>query len=127
MKTAPNPIDLSRGNNKIHKALIWNLPDAITCPGATELCKQVCYAHDAAVLHNNVVPQYRARNLEIAHRSDFRELMIQKLSELDQYQGAAATITFGEHRENKVMPVYRIESGVPVPVSVSQAVADTEN
>ena len=79
MKTAKNPIDLSRGNNKIHKALIWNLPDAITCPGATELCKQVCYAHDAAVLHNNVVPQYRARNLEIAHRADFRDLMIQKL------------------------------------------------
>ena len=79
-KRIPNPIKLSRGNSKIHKALIWSLPDGLTCPGATDLCKQICYAHDAAVLHNNVVPQSRARNLKLSQRKDFRELMIEKLA-----------------------------------------------
>jgi hypothetical protein len=79
MTKRPNPITLSRGNSKIHKALIWNLPAGRTCPGATELCKQICYAKDAEVLHNNVVPQSRSRNMELAQREDFRDLMIQKL------------------------------------------------
>jgi hypothetical protein len=81
MKKQPvNPIVLSRGNEKIARALIWNLPAGKTCPGATELCSQICYAKDAEVLHNNVVPQSRARQWDIAKRPDFRELMIAKLA-----------------------------------------------
>lgn len=80
MKKSNNPIVLSRGNEKIQKALIWNLPSRKTCPGATKICREICYAHNAEVLHNNVVPQSRARNLQIAQRADFRELMIDKLS-----------------------------------------------
>ena len=76
-----NPIILSRGNAKIYKALIWNLPAGETCPGATELCKQVCYAKAAAVLYKNCVPQSRALHLEIAKRKDFAALMIQKLDQ----------------------------------------------
>jgi len=79
MKKQPNPIILSRGNAKINKALIWNLPAGETCPGATKLCKQVCYAKAAAILHSNCVPQSRALHLELAKRKDFAALMIQKL------------------------------------------------
>jgi hypothetical protein len=78
MKT-PNPICLSRGNSKIEKALIWNLPAGITCPGATELCKQVCYANDSAVRFPNVVPGSRAHHLELAKSPDFLKNMSQKL------------------------------------------------
>jgi len=74
-----NPIKLSRGNGKIYKALIWNIPAGTTCPGKTELCSQICYAKDAEVLYHNVVPQSRQRQLDIAKRPDFKELMIEKL------------------------------------------------
>lgn len=74
-----NPIRLSRGNSKIHKALIWNLPAGKTCPGATKLCSEICYAKDAEVFRKNTVPQSRARNWEVAKRPDFADLMIQKL------------------------------------------------
>ena len=79
MKTAPNPITFSRGNAKIEKALIWNLPAGITCPGATELCKKICYAKDSAVRFPNVVPGSRAHNLETAKSPDFLKHMTQKL------------------------------------------------
>jgi hypothetical protein len=80
MAKSNNPIVLSRGNTKVHKALIWNLPAAKTCPGSTALCREICYAKDAEVLHNNVVPQSRARQLEISKLPNFRELMIEKLN-----------------------------------------------
>jgi len=72
-------INLSKGNSKIHKALIWNLPSGITCPGATKLCKQICYAKDAEVFRKNTVPQSRAKNLVVAKRPDFKDLMTAKL------------------------------------------------
>ena len=74
-----SPIKLSRGNAKIYRALIWNLPNGITCPGATELCKKVCYAKDSAVLYKDVSP-YRLNNFKVAKRSDFADLMIDKLN-----------------------------------------------
>lgn len=72
-----NPIKLARGNSKIHKALIWNITSRITCPGATELCKQICYAHNAEVLYPNRVPQSRESNFRISRMPNFRELMIE--------------------------------------------------
>jgi hypothetical protein len=80
MKKQPNPITFAKGNAKIEKALIWNLPEGITCPGATELCKKVCYAKDSTVRFPNVVPGSRAHNLAIAKRSDFPEFLTQKLN-----------------------------------------------
>lgn len=74
-----NPIKLSRGNAKIEKALIWNLPAGITCPGATKMCAESCYAKDSAIRFPNVVPQARSRNLEISKSPEFKNLMIQKL------------------------------------------------
>lgn len=74
-----NPIKLSRGNSKIHRALIWNLPAGTTCPGSTEICSATCYAKASEVLHNNCVPQARSVNFELSKRDDFAELMIDKL------------------------------------------------
>lgn len=73
-------IYLSRGNEKIDRALIFNLPAIKTCPGATELCKKICYAYDSEVLYKHVAPQSRARNLAFAKDPSFRELMSAKLS-----------------------------------------------
>jgi len=75
MRTAPNPIKFSRGNAKIEKALIWNLPHGKTCPGATEMCKQICYAADSATRFPHVVPGSRAHNLKIARSKNFKDLM----------------------------------------------------
>ena len=58
---------------------------------------------------------------------DTREKLVEKLEGVRQYQGAAAAVTFGEHHENIEMPIYRIESGTPVPIGEGQPVADTEN
>jgi len=74
-----NPIKLSRGNSKIHKALIWNITSRKTCPGATTLCKKICYAADAEVFRKNTVPQSRDRNLLMSKQPDFADLMIEKI------------------------------------------------
>jgi len=55
-----------------------------------------------------------------------REKLIEKLEGVRQYQGAAAAVTFGEHHENIEMPIYRIESGAPIPIGEGQPVADAE-
>ena len=44
MKKTEKLIKLAQGNSKIHGALIWNIRARQTCPGATEMCKKVCYA-----------------------------------------------------------------------------------
>ena len=74
-----NQIKLSRGNSKIYKALIWNLPSGVTCPGSTEMCSKICYARDAEVFRVNTVPPARERNLRISKREDFKDLMSAKI------------------------------------------------
>ncbi|UCC44184.1 MAG: penicillin-binding protein activator [Candidatus Zixiibacteriota bacterium] len=49
-----------------------------------------------------------------------RDLLVARLAEIQQFNGAAARVSFGEHHENTEMPVYRIENGLPVPVGISQ-------
>lgn len=47
-----------------------------------------------------------------------RSLLIERLSEIDNYLGASGRISFGRHRENVAMPVYRIENGQAVLLGV---------
>jgi len=43
-----------------------------------------------------------------------RDKLVKKLAELKKFQGASGRITFGQHRENVEMPIYRIDKGRPV-------------
>ena len=48
-----------------------------------------------------------------------RESIVAQLRKVTDYVGASGVITFGENRENIEMPLYRIESSKPVPLSVA--------
>ncbi|RKX24932.1 MAG: hypothetical protein DRP45_07120, partial [Candidatus Zixiibacteriota bacterium] len=63
-----------------------------------------------------------ARIISMAARAGAttREELVLRLSGITQYQGAAATLTFGEYRENTELPLYRISDGQPVFLGESQ-------
>jgi len=42
-----------------------------------------------------------------------REDLVARLGQINKYEGAAATVTFGAHRENVELPLYRIVDGEP--------------
>lgn len=66
---------LSIGNNrKLAKHVaVFNLPRMVTCPGATDLCKQVCY--DKKSLRYKAAQAMRGRNLLASHQNDFVGLL----------------------------------------------------
>lgn len=77
-----NPLflKLSESNKKLKptkdtKFLIWNLPSKITCPFATEHCKQFCYAVKAEKAYPTCLPS-RLKHLEETKQTDFVERMI---------------------------------------------------
>jgi len=72
-------ITLSTGNKKLTandnvKFLIWNIPAQITCPFATEHCKEKCYAKKAERLYPQVLP-CRMANLESSKSAEFVDNM----------------------------------------------------
>jgi len=76
-------IFLSEGNRKLksttnEKFLIFNLPAEITCPYATDMCKNLCYAKKAQRLYPQVLP-CRQTNLEEVKKPEFIHNMIQTI------------------------------------------------
>lgn len=61
--------------NKDTKFLIWNLPSKITCPFATDMCKNFCYAVKAEKNYPDVLPS-RLKHLAESKEADFAERMI---------------------------------------------------
>ena len=55
--------------------LIWNLPCRVTCPYATEACKQFCYADKAELAYPDCKPS-RIRNFEESREPDFVRRMV---------------------------------------------------
>ena len=71
---------LKRGNRKLDRSiLIFNLPDAFTCPNASAACLRFCYARLArtASPHSTAISRY-ARFL-ISQRPDFAEIISDEL------------------------------------------------
>lgn len=59
------------GNHKLPKTIgIFNLPRRSTCPGATQWCKQMCYAQKAERMYKQVLP-YRQMNYKLSRSKDF--------------------------------------------------------
>ena len=56
-----------------------------------------------------------------------RALLIERLSEIDNYLGASGRISFGQHRENVAMPIYRIENGQTVLLGVGDIAPETDS
>jgi len=71
---------LSKGNRKIYKSHVFNLPVRITCPCATKMCKAACYSKPQESLYPQVKP-CRMRNLEASKQKDFVQFMIKTLNE----------------------------------------------
>ena len=79
----PN-IYISEGNIKLKRNdssyfLIWSLPSQITCPYATEQCKESCYAKKAERQYKQVLP-CRQRNLQETHKKSFVADMVQAIT-----------------------------------------------
>ena len=68
-------LNISDGNKKLvpnagTAFIIWNLPAVITCPYATEHCKQFCYATKAEKAYPQVLPS-RMANFNASKQNDF--------------------------------------------------------
>lgn len=77
---------LSEGNKKLAhnkedntRFLIWNLPAITTCPYATKLCMQNCYARKAEKQYPQVLPS-RTHNYELTLKDNFVEYMVNNIS-----------------------------------------------
>lgn len=73
-------ITLSQSNAKYiptdsQKFLIWNLPAEITCPFASDGCKEFCYAKKAERMYPSVLPS-RLYHLELSKSVRFVDMMI---------------------------------------------------
>ena len=53
-----------------------------------------------------------------------RDKLVKKMAEMSGFQGASGRITFGRHRENIEMPIYRIDNGRPVLVAGQNPTAE---
>jgi ABC-type branched-subunit amino acid transport system substrate-binding protein len=54
--------------------------------------------------------------IEASKGATGRADMVAALKTVEDYKGASGTVTFGEHRENVHLPLYRIHNGVPIPL-----------
>jgi len=71
---------LKAGNRKLDKSvLIFNLPDVLTCPGASLGCLRFCYARLAKSNNPKSTAIARYARYLIALRSDFSEIMFKEL------------------------------------------------
>ena len=69
---------LSKGNTKMGNIYNFNLPAIITCPGATEICLDKCYAKKGRYIFSNVKNKYY-KNLAISLGSNFDKIMSAQL------------------------------------------------
>lgn len=68
---------LSIKNHKMkHGFVIWNLPEKITCPGSTAMCRENCYAVKASKQYYHTAIPSRKRNHESSLQDDFAAEMI---------------------------------------------------
>jgi hypothetical protein len=67
-------IKLSTGNSKLGRIHNWSLPAVKSCPGASELCKSLCYATRYRFRNEFIVQIYR-RNFRASRRPDFATRM----------------------------------------------------
>jgi hypothetical protein len=71
-----------RGNHKIPKDIaVFSLPRIKTCPGATPLCKEVCYSLKAERMYKNVLP-YREKQLEATKQPEWETEVVAELSRM---------------------------------------------
>ena len=73
-----NPIRFSEGNSKLQQTLIWNIPAVLTCPFATDACKEYCYTIKSERMYPSVLPR-RFRHLQESQQQEFEEKMIEEL------------------------------------------------
>jgi len=70
---------LQLGNSKLGRAIhVWSIPAIDTCPGSTELCRNLCYALRHRFRFDSVKRRL-AWNLRQSRRIDFVERMIAEI------------------------------------------------
>lgn len=66
-------------NSKLGKKIgVFNLPQGTTCPGATELCKKICYAAKAQRIYKAAAAK-RQRNFHASMLDSFAQDMIAEI------------------------------------------------
>lgn len=70
---------LTEGNQKLGILIhTFSLPAKLTCPGATERCRGVCYATKGHFTFDSVQQLYRS-NLERSRQDNFPEVMVREI------------------------------------------------
>lgn len=73
---------LTTGNEKLGPGIFsWSIPAALTCPGASPVCLNTCYALRSRFRMNPVLSAHK-RNLLFAHTTDFVPVLIKKINKL---------------------------------------------
>lgn len=66
-------------NDKLGNVLTFSLPAVQTCPGASGVCKEACYALKGRY-HGHYIQTYLQRNYEISQCPDFHKVAVQVLN-----------------------------------------------
>lgn len=101
MKDLEKLFYVSTGNEKLvsNKSvlfLIWNIPARVTCPYATEHCKELCYAVKAENVYPDCLPS-RQRNFDFSRSELFVPYMIEFIKIKLNHLKAGRKIAFRIH------------------------------
>jgi len=72
---------ISNGNKKTGTIPTFSLPTVITCPGATDFCKKICYARVSERIYKYVLKR-RMENLLEIYQGSWVPKMVQLIKDL---------------------------------------------
>jgi hypothetical protein len=72
-------VKISTGNSKLQNTFIFSMPPVATCPGATDACKQDCYAIKAYKQYPNVRTAWN-HNQGLSEQDNFVEIVADYLA-----------------------------------------------
>ena len=120
LKNKSGIVSLSDGNKKLvsdefTRFIIWSLPAGKTCPFATEMCYNACYARKAEIAYPDCLPA-REKNLAFSKTDEFVPFMIKALhyiASLKAYRNAEH-ITIRIHESGDFYSVEYLEKWLDI-------------
>jgi len=106
---------ISKGNTKLGLLPNFNLPArsfilngqrVVTCPGASLLCRKVCYAQKGQYAHSNVIPLEYAVNYLASLRDDFVPTMVKAITVAEDQNEKQWISTYNKRPQAKLFRLH---------------------
>lgn len=91
---------LTKGNSKLGSIWTFNLEAIATCPGSSELCRNICYADRYSKQYNACVSKYR-ENYKYATSKEFVKLVAEQLKSMRELPVAIRIHASGDFFSSK--------------------------